>query len=84
MILPPFSLERTLKLLHGWLGVFILPWVVVIGLTGLSLNHWNLIRGWVTPPSYDEALFGVVRQSLTRLKVPRSHKPMKRSFGTAL
>ncbi|MDB9924104.1 hypothetical protein OAC90_01340 [Planktomarina sp.] len=25
---------------------------------------------------------GVVRQSLTRLKVPRSHKPMKRRFGT--
>lgn len=65
MILPPFSLERTLKLLHGWLGVFILPWVVVIGLTGLSLNHWNLIRGWVTPPSYDEALF----DTLPRLNV---------------
>ena len=25
---------------------------------------------------------GVVRQSLTRIKVPRSHKPMKRRFGT--
>ena len=25
---------------------------------------------------------GVVRQSLTRLKVPRSHKPMMRRFGT--
>ncbi|MDC0982838.1 hypothetical protein OAR28_02005 [Amylibacter sp.] len=25
---------------------------------------------------------GVVRQSLTRLKVPRSHIPMKRRFGT--
>jgi isoquinoline 1-oxidoreductase alpha subunit len=25
---------------------------------------------------------GVVRQSLTRLKVPRSHKPMKCRFGT--
>ena len=25
---------------------------------------------------------GVVRQSLTRLKVPRSHKSMKRRFGT--
>ena len=25
---------------------------------------------------------GVVRQSLTHLKVPRSHKPMKRRFGT--
>ena len=25
---------------------------------------------------------GVVRQILTRLKVPRSYKPMKRRFGT--
>ena len=25
---------------------------------------------------------GLVRQSLTPLKVPRSHKPMKRRFGT--
>jgi len=29
-------------------------------------------------------VFGFVRQSLTRLKVPRSHKPMKRRFGTTL
>ena len=28
------------------------------------------------------SLDGVVRQSLTHLKVPRSHKPMKRRFGT--
>jgi len=27
-------------------------------------------------------LIGVVRQSLTHPKVPRSHKPMKRRFGT--
>ena len=25
---------------------------------------------------------GVVRQSLTRIKVPRSHKPMMHKFGT--
>jgi len=25
---------------------------------------------------------GVVRQSLTRIKAPRSHKPMKHKFGT--
>ena len=33
--------------------------------------------------SHIEAVItGVVRQSLTRLKVPRSYKPMKRRFGT--
>ena len=30
----------------------------------------------------DNGLVGVVRQSLTRLKVPRSHKSMKRRFET--
>ena len=29
-----------------------------------------------------DILEGVVRQSLTHLKVPRSHKSMKRRFGT--
>ena len=29
-----------------------------------------------------DVLVGVVRQSLTRIKAPRSHKPMMRRFGT--
>ena len=35
-----------------------------------------------TEAMIDLAEDGVVRQSLTCLKVPRSHKPMKRRFGT--
>jgi len=51
------TLERTLKTLHGWLGVIVLPWVVAIGLTGLYLNHWQWVDGFLNPPVYDEAQF---------------------------
>lgn len=48
---------RFLKSLHGWLGVIVLPWVLVVGLTGIYLNHeqalFNLLPGAV----YDEARF---------------------------
>ncbi len=37
-------MERKLKAVHGWLGVMILPWIVVIGLTGLYLNHASLVK----------------------------------------
>jgi hypothetical protein len=36
-------IERLLKTLHSWLGLFILPWVIVAGLTGLYMNHEQLI-----------------------------------------
>jgi hypothetical protein len=48
---------RLLKTLHGWLGVVVLPWVVIIGLTGLFLNHQGLVMGWLDGPGYDEAQF---------------------------
>ncbi|MGV8986686.1 MAG: PepSY domain-containing protein [Cypionkella sp.] len=37
------SLDRLLKTLHGWLGVMILPWIVIAGLTGLYENHAGLV-----------------------------------------
>lgn len=55
-----FSLERSLKVVHGWMGVFILPWVVMIGLTGVSLNHWELVSELIAAPSYDESQFDVL------------------------
>ncbi len=36
-------IERLLKTLHSWLGVFILPWVIMAGLTGLYMNHEDLV-----------------------------------------
>lgn len=37
------SFERFLKTLHSWMGVVILPWVVIAGLTGLYMNHSRLV-----------------------------------------
>lgn len=48
---------RLLKTLHGWLGVIVLPWVIIIGLTGLFLNHQGLVTGWLEGEAYDEAQF---------------------------
>ncbi|MFM7442449.1 MAG: hypothetical protein ACKO2N_00850, partial [Tabrizicola sp.] len=48
---------RLLKTIHGWLGIIVLPWVIVIGLTGLFLNHERLITGWLEREGYDEAQF---------------------------
>jgi hypothetical protein len=48
---------RLLKTLHGWLGIFIMPWIIVIGLTGLYLNHSKLVLGFLPNSSYDEARF---------------------------
>lgn len=48
---------RRLKIVHGWLGVIVLPWVILIGLTGLFLNHERLVMGWLDGAGYDEAQF---------------------------
>lgn len=48
---------RLLKTLHGWLGVIVLPWVIIIGLTGLFLNHEGMVLGWLDGQGYDETLF---------------------------
>ena len=48
---------RLLKTVHGWLGVIVLPWVILIGLTGLYLNHERLVMGWLDGDGYDEAAF---------------------------
>lgn len=50
---------RLIKTLHGWLGVVVLPWVIIIGLTGLFLNHEGLVMGWLDGEGYDEAQFDV-------------------------
>jgi hypothetical protein len=38
-----FGFERLLRNLHTWLGVMILPWVIIAGVTGLYMNHSSLI-----------------------------------------
>lgn len=48
---------RLLKTVHGWLGVIVLPWVIIIGFTGLFLNHESFVLGMLEGKGYDEAQF---------------------------
>lgn len=46
---------RILKTIHGWLGLIVVPWIVIIGLTGLYLNHSSFVLGFLPDGYYDEA-----------------------------
>lgn len=35
--------HRILKTLHGWLGLLVWPWLLILALTGLYQNHQSLI-----------------------------------------
>lgn len=49
---------RLLRTLHAWLGIFIFPWVIVIGATGFYLNHARAILPALQGQTYDESRFG--------------------------
>ncbi|GEM_PF-524909 len=53
----PFSLERLFRKIHSWLGIIVLPLIVIIGLTGIYLNHGRQIYRLLPNGSYDEAQF---------------------------
>lgn len=56
----PFTkqkVQKFLRLVHGWLGVVVFPWILVIGLTGFYLNHKTLVTGFIGTSSYDESRF---------------------------
>jgi len=43
----PSTLERNLKKLHHILGLAVLPWLIVLGLGALLLNHAPILRSWL-------------------------------------
>ncbi len=45
------------RITHGWSGVIVFPWIFLIGLTGLYLNHKTLVLDWIGPNEYDETQF---------------------------
>ncbi len=51
------KLLKFFRITHGWLGVFVFPWILVIGLTGLYLNHKPLVLDWIGSNEYDESQF---------------------------
>ncbi len=50
-------LLKFLRVFHSWLGVLVLPWIIIIGATGFYLNHERLILPLLKSESYDESLF---------------------------
>ena len=52
-----FNVMRTFKSLHGWLGMLILPWVIMLGFTGFYMNHSKFVLSLLPGSSYDEQLF---------------------------
>lgn len=46
---------KTLRSLHGWLGVILLPWIIVIGATGFYLNHARMILDVLEPAAFEES-----------------------------
>ncbi len=45
------------RVTHGWAGVIVFPWIFIIGLTGLYLNHKSLVLDWIGSNDYDETQF---------------------------
>ena len=48
---------RLFRTIHAWLGVFIFPWVIVIGATGFYLNHSRALEPALSGPGYKESRF---------------------------
>ena len=42
------------RTLHGWLGIFVVPWVILIGATGFYLNHGKVISSMLFPEAFSE------------------------------
>ncbi len=51
------KLQKFFRVTHGWLGVIVFPWIFVIGMTGLYLNHKSLVLDWIATFEYDESEF---------------------------
>lgn len=80
------SLERLLRTLHGWLGLLVLPWIILAGLTGLFENHGQLFLRMLPqsvftaemlqglPPKPVDAL--AVQTLALRLGLPQSQPPV--------
>ncbi|MCP4981910.1 MAG: PepSY domain-containing protein [Gammaproteobacteria bacterium] len=47
---------KFLRTIHAWIGIVFMPWIVVIGLTGLYLNHAKVINNLLYERNIDEAL----------------------------
>lgn len=47
-------LLKYLRMMHSWLGIIALPWIIFFGLTGFYLNHPEAVRSILPLQSYEE------------------------------
>ncbi|MBM3520022.1 MAG: PepSY domain-containing protein [Alphaproteobacteria bacterium] len=50
-------LLQWLRSIHGWLGLFVMPWIVLIGFTGFYLNHPQPVLAWLDRGDIDDGAF---------------------------
>ena len=65
---PRGRVVRLLRTIHAWTGIFIFPWIIIIGATGFYLNHGQTILSLIEGPKYLESRFDdwPVTQSVTQ------------------
>lgn len=47
---------HAIRTLHGWLGIFVIPWVVIIGATGFYLNHSRMFTPLFEQKEFSESV----------------------------
>ena len=50
------ALSQNLRALHRWMGLILFPWVIIYGLTGLYMNHGDLILSLFPRDHIEQAL----------------------------
>jgi len=51
------DLLRLLRQIHSWLGIIVVPWIIIIGFTGFYLNHSRAVLSLIEAAPYDESQF---------------------------
>ena len=52
---------RGLRTFHGWLGIFVVPWVLIMGLTGIYMNHSKMVLSLFKQKEFAESQFNGLR-----------------------
>lgn len=50
-------LLKVLRTLHSWLGVIVLPWIIIFGISGFYLNHPDAVRSVLPFTAYNDQAF---------------------------
>ena len=73
------ALSQKIRVLHRWMGLILFPWVIIYGLTGLYMNHGDLILSLFPRDHMEEML--VDDQPGFRGDAERAKDWLRRMFG---